>query len=81
MSPFRLAAVMLGHLRMNVNQAIDSLLDVASAVFTKDSLEGSNPEVNSKKLKEAIEDMLQARGIPLSTRMNDPNRLETQCKV
>jgi hypothetical protein len=72
---------MLGHFRMNINQAIDSLLDVAFAVFPEGSQQASNPETNSNKLKAAIEDILQARQIPLDTKMNEPSRPQTGCKV
>jgi hypothetical protein len=77
----RLVALMLGHFRMNVNEAIDSLLDVAFAVFPEESQQTSNLETNSEKLKVALEGMLQAREIPLDTKMNEPSRAQTGCKV
>jgi hypothetical protein len=77
----RLVALMLGHFRMNINQAIDSLLDVAFAVFPEGSQQALTSETNSSKLKAAIEDILQARQIPLDTKMNEPSRQPTGCKV
>jgi len=78
---YRLVALMLGHFRMNISQAIDSLLDVAYAVFPEGSQQTPNLEANSEKLKVAIEDMLQARQIPLDTKMNEPSHPQTRCKV
>lgn len=72
---------MLGHFRMNISQAIDSLLDVAFAVFPEGSQQASSSETNSNKLKEAIEDILQTRQIPLDTKMNEPDRPRIGCKV
>jgi hypothetical protein len=72
---------MLGHFRMNINETIEALLDVAFAVFPEGSQETANSEANSNKLKVAIEDMLQARQIPLDTKMNEPSRPQTGCKV
>ena len=66
---------------MNVDQAVNALFDVISAVFPENPQETSTPETNSRKLKKAIEDMLQAREVPLSTKMRDPNRPQPQCKV
>jgi hypothetical protein len=80
-SDCRLVALMLGHFRMNISQAIDLLLDVAYTVFPEGPQETPNPETNSEKLKAAIEDMLQARQIPLETKMYEPGRPQTACKV
>jgi hypothetical protein len=77
----RLAAIMLGHLRMNVEQAIDALLTIAYAVFPGDSEPVADLEVNSKNLREAVEGMLQTTGIPLDTKMNDQRHPSTKCKV
>jgi hypothetical protein len=66
---------------MNVNEAIETLLDVASAIFPEDSQETPDLEVNTSNLKEAIEGVLQRRAVPLKTKMNDPNPPPTSCKV
>jgi hypothetical protein len=78
---FRLVALILGHLRMNVSEAIDALLDVASAIFPEDSQQTADLELNTSNLKEAIEGLLQRRAVALDTKMNDPNRQSTRCKV
>jgi hypothetical protein len=66
---------------MNVNEAIDALLNVASAIFPEDSQETPDLEVNASNLKEAIEGVLQRRKVSLKTKMNDPNSPPTSCKV
>jgi hypothetical protein len=72
---------MLGRLRMNVNDAIDALIAVATAIFPEGSQEVPDPETNSKKLKDAIEDMLQTRELSVNTKMYDRNTPQTECKV
>jgi hypothetical protein len=76
-----LVAIMLGRLRMNVNDAIDALIAVTTAIFPEGSQEVPDPETNSRKLKDAIEDMLQTRGLPINTKMYERNGPQTGCKV
>jgi hypothetical protein len=66
---------------MNVNDAIDTLLKVASAIFPEDSQQTPNLELNTRNLREAMESVLQRREVALETKMNDPNRQPTRCKV
>jgi hypothetical protein len=72
---------MLGHLRMNVEEAIDALITVATAVFGEDSQDTATPEASSEHLKEAIEEMLQAREISVKAKMYERDRPQTRCKV
>jgi len=72
--------ILLGHLRMNVEQAIDALLTVASVVFPDDIESKIDPDVNSKNLKQTLEDILQNRGVSLDTLMRDQGRPSTRCK-
>jgi hypothetical protein len=72
---------MLGRLRMNVDDAIDALITVTTALFPEGSQEVTNPETNLKKLREAIEDMLHTRGLPVDTKMYERNSQQTRCKV
>jgi hypothetical protein len=74
-------ALILGHLRMNVSEAIDTLLDVASAIFPEEPQQTPDLEMNTSNLKEAIEGVLQRREVSLKTKMNDPNYPPTNCKV
>ena len=76
-----LVALMLGRLRMNVNDAIDALINVATAIFPEGSQDVANPEANSKKLREAIEDMLQTRRLGVKTKMYERNSPQIGCKV
>jgi hypothetical protein len=66
---------------MNFNEAVDALLEVASAVFLKDPQQAVDHDTNTKRLKEAVENVLEARNIPLNAKMNDPKRPPTKCKV
>ena len=65
---------------MNVNQAIEALLTIASSTFSSAHNEGKAPEQNMKNLKASIEDLLQMWQIPLQTKMFDKAR-PTNCKV
>ena len=76
-----LVALMLGRLKMNVDDAIDTLITVATAIFPEGSQGVSDPETNSRKLKEATEDMLQTRGYPVNTKMYERSSPATRCKV
>jgi hypothetical protein len=76
-----LVAIMLGYLRMNVEEAINALLTVATAVFAEGSQATVDPDANSKNLKESIEGILQTRKIPIKTKMYERDRQQTGCKV
>jgi hypothetical protein len=66
---------------MNMDDAIDALINVATAIFAEDSQDTINPESNSKYLKEAIEEILQTREIPADVKMYERDRPQTRCKV
>jgi hypothetical protein len=76
-----LVALMLGRLRMNVDDAIDALIAVTTGIFPEGSQDVPDPGTNSRKLKEAIEDMLQTRGLAVNTKMYERNSPQTACKV
>jgi hypothetical protein len=76
-----MVAIMLGYLRMNVDEAIDALITVATAIFPEGSQGIGDPEANSRNLKDAIEDMLQARNIPVNTKMYERCQPQPRCKV
>jgi hypothetical protein len=73
--------LLIGHLRMNLNEAVDTLLEVVSAVFSEVPQQTTDRDANTKELKEAVERILGARNIPLNTKMNDPHRTPIKCKV
>ncbi|KIM30138.1 hypothetical protein M408DRAFT_66578, partial [Serendipita vermifera MAFF 305830] len=75
-----LVAVLLGLLRMNITEAIGTYLSVTSTVFSEVSLENIDRDANTKRLREAIEAMLQSRKLPLDAKMNKRS-LDQRCKV
>jgi len=66
---------------MTVEEAIDSLLTIAASVFPYDPDTKETPETNMLNLRSAIEDILERRGIPVDTKMNDKRGPSTKCKV
>jgi hypothetical protein len=66
---------------MTVEDAIDALLAIAASVFPYDPDTKEAPEMNMLNLKSAIEDILERRGIPVDTKMNDKRGPSTKCKV
>ncbi|KIM22352.1 hypothetical protein M408DRAFT_79164, partial [Serendipita vermifera MAFF 305830] len=77
----RLVAFMLGHLRMNVNQAIDALFAITADLSFDDSENDIDRERNSTILRDSLETILQERGISPETKMNDPNASSKRSKV
>ena len=77
----RLVSIMLGHIRMSLNEAIDALLTIAIAVFPERLDEEPDLSLNAKNLKEAVENMLQVANVPLDTKMNDQRQSTGKCKV
>jgi hypothetical protein len=76
-----LVAVMLGHLRMNVEEAIDGLITVATTVFPEGSQDIPEPETNSTNLKGAIEEILQTKEITVNAKMHARDGPQNRCKV
>jgi hypothetical protein len=76
-----LVVLLLGRLRMNVNEAIDALIAVATVIFPESSQGVADPETNLRGLKDAIENVLRTRGLPVNTKMYDRNSPQTGCKV
>jgi hypothetical protein len=74
-------AIVLGHLRMNVSQAIVALVSLASMIFPEASNEPFDREENSNTLRQVVESTLETRGIALNTKMKDTLSLATKCKV
>ncbi|KIM22344.1 hypothetical protein M408DRAFT_291301, partial [Serendipita vermifera MAFF 305830] len=76
-----LVAFTLGHLRMNVDQAIDTIFAVTALLSFDNSKDGVDRESNSTILREYLENMLQKRGISPETKMNDINASFKRSKV
>lgn len=66
---------------MNVDQTIDALLTIASAIFPEESTESQDLATNTQNLRVSIEDLLQSLDIPLDTKMYDARRPAGTCKV
>jgi hypothetical protein len=80
-SLFRLVTICLGHLRMNVDEAIEALQYVALAVFPDNSMPEPDPETRTIRLGESVKGILQARGIPPDRKMQDTDEDFIGCKV
>jgi hypothetical protein len=77
---FRLVAILLGHLCMNVDEAVEALLDVALAIFPGDPTD-LDPDGRTRQLTESVESILQARGVPLDRKMQEKGEAPVRCKV
>jgi hypothetical protein len=77
----RLVAVFLGHLWMNVDEAIDALLNVALAVFPDNSDLEPDQETRTRRLSESVKSILQTRGVPPDQKMQDTSEKPVGCKV
>jgi hypothetical protein len=66
---------------MNIHQAIDAVVAVASLVFPEGSRKAINQNENSQNLKAVVEGMLKARDIPLDAKMYEPSRPPSMCKM
>jgi hypothetical protein len=78
---YSLVAVILGHLRMNVEEAIDGLITVATTIFPEGYQDVPDPEVNSKNLKSAMEKMLRTKEITVNAKMRERDSPQKRCKV
>jgi hypothetical protein len=66
---------------MNVDEAIDALLNVALAIFPDNPDFNFDQETRTRKLSESVESILQTRGIPLDRKMQDTSEDSIGCKV
>jgi len=71
----------LGVLRMNVDEAVEALIGVATTIFPGGSQSTNDPVRNSEVLKEAIEGLLQTRGVSVNAKMYEADRPQARCKV
>jgi hypothetical protein len=66
---------------MNVDEAVDALLNVALAVFPDESSPNPDREANTRKLRESVENILQTRNIPPNRKMQEKGEDPVGCKV
>jgi hypothetical protein len=78
---FRLVAILLGHLWMNVDEAIDALLKVALTSFPDGPHPEPDKETRTRLLSESVKSILQTRGIPPDRKMQDTSEESVGCKV
>jgi hypothetical protein len=78
---FRLVAIFLGYLRMNVDEAIEALQNVALAVFPDSLNPISDLDTCTKQLSESVKSILQSRGIPPDRKMQETGEEFAGCKV
>jgi hypothetical protein len=76
-----LVAVMLGLLRMSVNQAIEEAIVIAAAIFRSGSQGVVDQAENSHRLKQVIQGLILAEGPPLDVKMYEPSRPISNCRV
>ncbi|PVF92936.1 hypothetical protein CPB86DRAFT_809169 [Serendipita vermifera] len=75
-------AVMLGILRMNLDDIIDGLLALADSLFSQDVPETpQTPAMYLQTVKDAITDMLQRHGIDPDIKLNDERLRSSRSKV
>jgi hypothetical protein len=66
---------------MNVDETIETIQDVALAVFPEDRRSIQDPEIRMRQLGESVMSILQARGIPPDQKMQDTGKDLIGCKV
>ncbi|PVF93217.1 WD40 repeat-like protein [Serendipita vermifera] len=74
-------ALLLGCFRLTVKQAIDELFNLVDIVFPEIYEERSSMVDNSKRLKDAIEYLLERRQLPLDIPLHDTRLQPVSCKV
>jgi hypothetical protein len=78
---YRLVAILLGHLWMNVDEAIDALLNVALAIFPDNPDSETDKDAYTRRLRESVKSIIQTRGIPSDRKMQDTGEESVGCKV
>lgn len=86
-----LIAIMLGRLRMTVDECIEAYSSLMEKVFEKREnrtyvaiLRRERPRFSSKALEDAIKSVLISRNVPVDEKFEDPNEAEGDdqgCKV
>lgn len=66
---------------MTVTQATEELVNLGIALFPPEQKEMSNTEENSKRLKEAVEEMLKRQKLPVDIKLKDSRLPGASCKV
>ncbi|KIM19605.1 hypothetical protein M408DRAFT_197745 [Serendipita vermifera MAFF 305830] len=76
-----LSALMLGCLRLSMEEAMEELAVIGAAIFTRRVDEIITPDSNMARLKEAVEDMLRRYKYPTDIKLKDKRLQIGRCKV
>ena len=66
---------------MSVSQATEELVTLGTTLFPSGQTEMPTAEENSRRLKEAIEDMLKRQNLPIDIKLGDARLPGSHCKV
>jgi hypothetical protein len=66
---------------MPVSQAIEELVTLGTLLFPDGQEVIPSLEENSKRLKEAVEDLLERHNYPIDIKLNDSRFSGSQCKT
>jgi hypothetical protein len=66
---------------MHIDEAIDELVTIGNAVFPNGVDEIVSPQSNTSKLRNAIENLLRRKDLPIDMRLNDRSGSDSRCKV
>lgn len=66
---------------MNVSQATEEFLLLATALFPRQQDIEPTPELNSEKLKNGVEDMLKRQNLPVDIKLGDARLPGSHSKV
>lgn len=73
---------MLGRLGLTVEQATDELINIACVLFPNGQIADVNPQANTTRLRDAVQDLLQRHSLPVGLMLNDQTlAVGAQCKV
>ncbi|KIM21446.1 hypothetical protein M408DRAFT_333464 [Serendipita vermifera MAFF 305830] len=76
-----LAALLLGHLRLDMDKAIEALLNIATTIPSTSSEDQITLEENTKSLFKVVSEVMEDCGIALDVKMHDKRVSPPKCKV
>jgi hypothetical protein len=77
----RLCALLLGRLRMSIDDTIEEVAKIGAAIFPQETDVIATPEANMTALRDAIENMLQRHQHSVDIKLNDEMLRDSRCKV
>ncbi|KIM20749.1 hypothetical protein M408DRAFT_123984 [Serendipita vermifera MAFF 305830] len=76
-----LSALLLGCLRLSIEDAMEELAAIGTAIFTQRVEDIVTPDSNLAKLREAVEDLLKRHKYPIDIKLKDQRFRNGRCKV